>query len=191
MSIKMNLEFMKESKEILDGIERLTRLIEELEIENIEIYQDIFKEDCIEDGKARAKVTYSIDGTRYNQNYFTCNIHKGDLEHYFDVSLGWSVGNIYDNVGEFGFTPDQVLYLKYGNQNLYIVEDDDIFQEVGTIFSETELRENFNEYWRLEEYYDEDDFDGWLKEVVKQGHFKMYLLFDTNIDEELDILFGK
>lgn len=191
MSIKMNLEFMKESKEILDGIERLTRLVENLEIENIEIYQDIFKEDCIEDGKARAKVIYKSLDDRYNQNYFTCNIHKGTLEHYFDVNLGWSTGSIYGNVGDFGFTPDQVLYLKYGNQNLYIVEDDDIFQEVGTTFSETELRENFNENWKFEEYYDEDDFDGWLETIVKQGHFKKYILFDTNINEELDRLFGK
>lgn len=184
MSIKMNLEFMKESKEILDGIERLMRLIDELEIENIQIYQ-------IQD-KAEAKVIYkSLDDKDYCQNYFTCKIHKGDLEHYFDVDLGWSTGNIYDNVGDFGFTPDQVLYLKYGNENLYIVEDDDIFQEVGTTFSKTELRENFNEYWRQEEYYDEDDFDGWLETTVKQGHLKMYLLFDTNIDEELDRLFGK
>ena len=191
MSIKMNLEFMKESKEILDGIERLTRLIEELEIKNIEIYQDIFKEDCIEDGKAAAKVIYKTPENQHDGNYFICRIHKGDLEHYFDVDLGWSTGNIYDNVGDFGFTPDQVLYLKYGNQNLYIVEDDDIFQEVGTIFSETELRENFNKYWQFEEYYDEDDFEGWLETTVKQGHFKKYILFDTNVDEELDRLFGK
>lgn len=168
MSIKMNLEFMKESKEILDGIERLTRLIEELEITNILIYQ-------VQD-KAEAKVVYE---TQDDSNFFICKIHKGNLEHYFDVDLGWSTGNIYDNVGDFGWTPDQVLYLKYGNENLYIVEDDEIFQEVGTTFSETELRENFNEYWRQEEYYDKDDFDGWLKEMVKQGHLKMYLLFDV------------
>ena len=180
MSIKMNLEFMKESKEILDGIERLTRLIEELEITNILIYQ-------VQD-RVEAKVIYE---TQDDSNSFICKIHKGNLEHYFDVDLGWSTGNIYDNVGDYGWTPDQVLYLKYGNQNLYIVEDDDIFQEVGETFSETELRENFNEYWKFEEYYDEDDFDGWLKEVVKQGHLKKYLLFDTNINEELDRLFGK
>lgn len=183
MSIKFNLEFMKESKEILDGIERLTRLIEELEIKNIEIYQ-------VED-RAEAKVIYKSQDIDYNTNFFTCQIHKGNLEHYFDVDLGWSTGNIYDNVGDFGFTLDQVLYLKYGNQNLYIVEDDDIFQEVGTTFSETELRENFNEYWKLEEYYDEDDFEGWLETTVKNGHFKKYILFDTNVDEELDRLFGK
>lgn len=183
MSIKFNLEFMKESKELLDGIERLTRLIEELEIKNIQIYQ-------VED-RAEAKVIYKSDILDYNMNYFTCQIQKGDLEHYFDVDLGWSTGNIYDNVGDFGFTPDQVLYLKYGNQNLYIVEDDDIFQEVGTTFSETELRENFNEYWKFEEYYDEDDFTGWLETTVKQGHLKKYILFDTNVCEELDRLFGK
>lgn len=180
MSIKFNLEFMKESKEILDGIERLTRLIEELEIENIQIYQ-------VQDF-AEAEVNYK---SQDDKNFFICRIHKGDLEHYFDVDLGWSVGSVYDNVGDYGWTPDQVLYLKYGNENLYIVEDDEIFQEVGETFSETELRENFNKYWIFEEYYDKDDFDGWLKEVVKQGHLKMYLLFDTNIDEELDRLFGK
>ena len=183
MSIKFNLKFMKESKEILEGVERLSRLIDELEIKNIEIYQ-------VED-RAEAKVIYKNLDKDYCQNYFTCKIHKGTLEHYFDVDLGWSTGNIYDNVGEFGFTPDQVLYLKYGNQNLYIVEDDEIFGEVGETFSETELRENFNEYWRFEEYYDKDDFDEWLREVVKQGHVKMYLLFDTDIYEELDRLFGK
>lgn len=181
MSIKMNLEFMKESKEILDGIERLTRLIEELEIENIRIYQ-------VED-RAEAEVVYKSDENNCYNSY-KCKIHKGDLEHYFDVDLGWSTGNIYDNVGDFGWTPDQVLYLKYGNQNLYIVEDDDIFQEVGTTFSETELRENFNEYWMFEEYYDENDFEGWLETTVKQGHLKKYILFDTNINEELDRLFN-
>lgn len=183
MNIKFNLEFMKDSKELLDGIERLTRLVEEFKIENIEIFQD--------NEKTKAKVTYKntyLDDTTYN---LTCQIHKGNLEHYFDVDLGWSTGNIYDNVGDFGFTPDQVLYLKYGNQNLYIVEDDDIFQEVGTTFSETELRENFNEYWKFEEYYDEDDFEGWLKVTVEQGHLKKYILFDTNVCEELDRLFGK
>ena len=179
MSIKFNLEFMKESKEILDGIERLTRLIEGLEIESIVIYQ-------VED-RAEAKVYHKENDI---QECFTCKIHKGVLEHYFDVDLGWSTGNIYDNVGDFGFTPDQVLYLKYGNQNLYTVEDDEIFVIVGTTFSETELRENFNEYWKFEEYYDEDDFEGWLETTVKHGHLKKYLLFDTNIDEELDRLFN-
>lgn len=187
MSIKFNLEFMKESKEILDGVERLTRLIDDVYVDfkvvNIQFYQV--------DEKTKAKVIYKSQDINYETNYFTCQIHKGTLEHYFDVNLGWSTGNIYDNVGDYGWTPDQVLYLKYGNENLYIVEDDDIFQEVGTTFSETELRENFNEYWKFEEYYDEDDFEGWLETTVKQGHLKKYLLFDTNIDEKLDRLFGK
>ena len=176
MSIKVSLEFIKESKELLDGIERLTRLMD-LKIENIEIYHDIFEEDCTEDGRARAKVTFNDSGEKYCSNYFTCNVHKCTLEHYFDVNFEKS--SIYENVGDFGFTHDQVLYLKYGNQNLYIVEETGIFDEVGTIFSETELREWFEEYWENTYAYEEADFKNWLKETVSNGYLKMYLLFDV------------
>ena len=182
MSIKVNLDVIKESKELLDGIERLTRLIDNLEIRNIEIFQEV--------DKTKARVIYKSQDIDYNTNYFTCQIHKGNLEHYFDVDLGWSAGNIYDNVGDFGWTNDQVLYLKYGNQNLYIVEKEGIFDEVGTTLSETELRENFNEYWMFEENYDSYDFEGWLKTTVEHGHLKKYVLFDTNVCEELNRLFG-
>lgn len=176
MSIKVSLEFIKESKELLDGIERLTRLMD-LKIENIEIYHDIFEEDCTEDGRARAKVTFNDSGENYCSNYFTCNIHKGTLEHYFDVNFNRS--SIYENVGDFGFTPDQVLYLKYGNQNLYIVEREGVFDEVGTIFSETELREWFKEYYSCDPILENCDFDEWLKTTVSNGYLKMYLLFDV------------
>lgn len=179
MSIKVNLDFIKESKELLDGVERLTRLIEEFEITNILIYQ-------VED-RAEAKVTYD---TQDDRNSFICKIHKGNLEHYFDVDLGWSVGSIYGSVGDYGWTPDQVLYLKYGNQNLYIVEKEGIFDEVGTTFSETELREWFKEYWESDPSIDSDDFDEWLKVTAKNGYLKMYILFDTNVCEELNRLFG-
>ncbi len=178
MSIKVNLEFVKESKELIEGIERLTRLLDDkLEIENIQIYQV--------EGRAKAKIIYKSDNLDYCMNYFTCKIHKGTLEHYFNVKFNKS--SIYENVGDFGFTPDQVLYLKYGNQNLYIVEKDGMFDEVGAIFSETELREWFRELW-LEEFWesnesdprvDSDYFDEWLKTTVSNGYLKMYLLFDV------------
>lgn len=171
MSIKVNLDFIKESKELLDGVERLTRLVDNLEIRNIEIFQEV--------DKTKVRVIYVSQDIDYNTNYFTCQIHKGTLEHYFDVDLGWSAGNIYDNVGDFGWTNDQVLYLKYGNQNLYIVEKEGIFDEVGTTFSETELREWFKEYWESDPSIDSDDFDEWLKVTVKNGYLKMYLLFDV------------
>ena len=183
MSIKVNLEFIKESKEILDGIERLTRLIDNLEINNIEIFQEV--------DKTKARVIYKSQDIDYNTNYFTCQIHKGTLEHYFDVDLGWSAGNIYDNVGDIGLTHDQVLYLKYGNQNLYIVEREGIFDEVGTTFSEIELREWFKEYWESDQTIDSNDFDEWLKVTVQNDYLKMYLLFDVQRDEEyIDELFG-
>ena len=183
MSIKVNLEFVKESKEILDGIERLTRLVGNLEINNIEIFQEY--------DKTKARVIYKSQDIDYNTNYFTCQIHKGTLEHYFDVDLGWSAGNIYDNVGDFGWTNDQVLYLKYGNQNLYIVEKEGIFDEVGTTFSETELREWFNEYYSCDPTLENYEFEDWLKVTVKNGYIKMYLLFDVQRDEEyIDKLFG-
>lgn len=183
MSIKVNLDFIKESKELLDGVERLTRLVDNLEIRNIEIFQEV--------DKTKVRVIYKSQDIDYNTNYFTCQIHKGTLEHYFDVDLGWSVGNIYDNVGDFGWTNDQILYLKYGNQNLYIVEKEGIFDEVGTTFSETELREWFKEYWEGDPSIDSDDFDEWLKVTVKNGYIKMYLLFDVQRDEEyIGKLFG-
>lgn len=182
MSIKVNLDFIKESKELLDGVERLTRLVDNLEIRNIEIFQEV--------DKTKVRVIYVSQDIDYNTNYFTCQIHKGTLEHYFDVDLGWSVGSIYGSVGDYGWTPDQVLYLKYGNQNLYIVEKEGIFDEVGTTFSETELREWFKEYWESDPSIDSDDFDEWLKVTAKNGYLKMYILFDTNVCEELNRLFG-
>lgn len=179
MSIKFNLKFMKESKELLDGIERLTRLIEELEIENIQIYQV--------EGRAAAKVIYKTPENQYDGNYFICKIHKGDLEHYFDVDLGWSTGNIYDNVGDFGFTPDQVKYLKYGNENLYVDETDNMFDGIGQTFSETELREWWNNY------YEGDDpnveFEDWLETAINDKWLTKYNLFETDIDKELEKLF--
>lgn len=166
MSIKVNLEFVKDSKELIEGIERLTRLLD-LEINNIQMYQ--------EDNKTKAKVIYNSLDERYCQNYFTCNIHKGTLEHYFDVDFANS--SIYENIGDFGFTCDQVLYLKYGNQNLYIVETEGVFDEVGTIFSEIELREWFKDYWESDPSIDSGDFDEWLKTTVSNGYLKMYILF--------------
>ena len=177
MSIKFNLKFMKESKELLDGIERLTRLIEELEITNILIYQ-------VQD-RAEAKVIYE---TQDDSNSFICTIHKGTFEHYFDVDLGWSTGNIYDNVGDYGWTPEQIKYLKYGNENLYVNEVDDVFDGIGQTFSETELRE-----WWNNEYEGDDpniEFEDWLEVSIKNKWLTKYNLFETDIDKELERLFG-
>lgn len=179
MSIEFNLEFMKDSKELLDGIERLTRLMEELEIEDIQIYQ-------VQD-RVETKVIYKSLNEDNCYNYFICTIQKGILEHYFDVYLGGSTGNIYDYVGDFGFTPDQVKYLKYGNENLYVNETDDVFDGIGQTFSETELRE-----WWNNEYKDDDpniEFDDWLEVSIKNKWLTKYNLFETDIDKELKRLF--
>lgn len=177
MNIKFNKDVTNELNEILSGLYRLHKLGNEIDVEATRI--ELENEHPV------------IILTEYNSGSdMKAKIKRGILEHYFIIEDSNNC-DLYEFVGDYGWTPDQVLYLKYGNENLYIVEDDEIFCEVGETFSETELRENFNEYWRQEEYYDKDDFDGWLREVVKQGHLKMYLLFDTNIDEELDRLFGK
>lgn len=177
MSIKFNKDVTNELNEILSGLYRLHKLGNEIDVEATRI--ELENEHPV------------IILTEYNSGSdMKAKIKRGDLEHYFTIEDSNNC-DLYEFVGDYGWTPDQVLYLKYGNENLYIVEDDDIFQEVGTTFSETELRENFNEYWKFEEYYDEDDFEGWLKVTVKQGHLKKYILFDTNVDEELDRLFGK
>ena len=183
MNIKMNLEFINESKELLDGIERLVRLIEDLEIENIEIFQD--------NEITKVKIAYkNLDNATL---YATCQIHKDILEHYFDVDFGWSTGNIYDNVGDFGLTPDQVLYLKYGNnQRLYTVEKEGIFDEVGITFSETELKEWFKEFWDNTYAWENDGFNCWLSTTVNNGYLKRYDLFDVKKDEEyLNELFNQ
>lgn len=177
MSIKFNKNVTNELNEILSGLYRLHKLGNEIDVEATRI--ELENEHPV------------IILTEYNSGSdMKAKIKRGDLEHYFTIEDSNNC-DLYEFVGDYGWTPDQVLYLKYGNQNLYIVEDDDIFQEVGTTFSETELRENFNEYWKFEEYYDEDDFTGWLETTVKQGHLKKYILFDINVDEELDRLFGK
>lgn len=183
MSIKFNLEFTKESKELIEGIERLSRLLDDkLEIRNIEIYQ-------VED-RAEAKVIYKSDNLDYNMNYFICQIHKDILEYYFDVKFNKS--SIYENIGDFGFTPDQILYLKYGNQNLYRVEKEGVFDEVGTTFSETELKEWFKEFWDNTYAWEDDDFNCWLSTTVNNGYLQKYDLFDTKKDEEyLNELFNQ
>ena len=170
MNIKANLRFVKESKELIEGIERLVRLVE-FDVRNIELYQDEYENTYV-------KLIYKSQKLEdeYLMNYCICSIHQGTLGHFFEVKFNDK--SIYELKGDFGFTDDQLLYLKYGNQNLYITEKEGMFDEIGVIFSEQELREWFNEYWEQTYAWEEDDFQGWLKVTVQNGYLKMYILFE-------------
>ena len=103
MNIKFNKDVINELNEILSGLYRLHKLGNELDIEAIRIELEnehpiIVLTDYCSDSDMKAK------------------IKRGDLEHYFTIEDSNNC-DLYEFVGDYGWTPDQVLYLKYGNQN--------------------------------------------------------------------------
>ena len=163
MSIKFNKNVTNELNEILSGLYRLHQLGNEIDVEATRI--ELENEHPV------------IILTEYNSGSdMKAKIKRGTLEHYFTIE-DFNNCDLYEFVDDYGWTPDQVLYLKHGNQNLYIVETEGVFDEIGTIFSETELREWFKEYWESDPSIDSDDFDEWLKTTVSNGYLKMYILF--------------
>lgn len=177
MNIKFNKDVKNELNEILSGLYRLHKLGNEIDVEATRI--ELENEHPV------------IILTEYNSGSdMKVKIKRGILEHYFTIEDSNNC-DLYEFVGDYGWTPDQVLYLKYGNQNLYIVEKEGIFDEVGTTFSETELREWFNEYYSCDPTLENYEFEDWLKVTVQNGYIKMYLLFDVQRDEEyIGKLFG-